>query len=159
MDGTQLQIIRRAVPEPHQWKLFANCRGYPSDWFVGFIKPHPRALELCTECIVREHCEAAAPSDSKVTVLYGGKVFEGDLVGKGGRPRSYGCGTPQTRRRHRRSGEVCFRCYPETGQMAGVSHPARKRRRTQAGKRKITPLTRQNAYRANTPLENHPKPR
>ena len=132
MDDTRLQIIRRAAPEPHQWKLFANCRYYPSDWFVDFIKPHPRALELCAECIVREHCEAAAPSDSKVTVLYGGKVFEGDLVGKGGRPRSYGCGTPQARR-------PIKTIRIKTGR---TSDPAHKRRKTQAGKRKITPLTR-----------------
>ena len=106
----------RTIPQRRRWRAFANCRGYPSSWFVGFEEPLPRALELCAECIVREECRENAPARPEANVIYGGTAIEGYMPPlRGGRPRQYECGAPQGRRRHRRNGDLCFKCYPRTG--------------------------------------------
>ena len=107
----------QAVPEKRRWRAFANCRGYPTQWFVGFETPDDRALEICAECVVRKRCEEAAPAKPEANVIYGGEAIEGRMPPlKGGRPRQYDCGTPQGMRRHRRNGDICFRCFPGTGE-------------------------------------------
>lgn len=88
----------QAVPKNRRWRAFANCRGCPTSWFVGFEIPLPQALAICAECVVRERCEENAPSRPEANVIYGGEAIEGRMPSlKGGRPRQYECGTPQAK--------------------------------------------------------------